>query len=849
VNRTGPSKPIPQNLIQAGGRLRQLLDTVWRTSHDAGLDTGYSRSGYYPRLYDAFKVTANAASKQRFLDQAHVLHSLIFDQKLGDPGSDPTALLEKWTTLSKGDQQTAPYGPATQQALAGHMRNLRANLRRQAEIGEELKAGPNPPLEAELAQLKVSASQIAEDAHPLLRDHIAHLASGNWLTRIMGGGLHDFDTTGPSGKYLQSRVLPPETDQIMREFMRTNPSDALPNYFHAVSRRVAYAERFGTNGEALENTMDQVRQIPAMNTADANWFKQQIDAVTGRQNTSSMQGLMKFSNAIHAIGSIALMPRAAWSALAEPMNGALATGSLRFGLETFANQFGQLMRTASAAERTEMAEYLGNVVSAMHDSIMNSRMSADYADSPALNKFMTNYYRITGLTQLTNSQRTAATGASHGFLAKLSRDYQGNGVNSKDDATRWFRELGLNDPIHADFAKWMTDMQGSRPTVAQLQTDPMAGAYSLAVRRLTDRTIQDPYKVDRAAMSSVPFAGLAFQLMSFNYQFQRNVLQPAMDHIGHAYGRTAAAAEAAGANPFSAKLQGGLAATGSAVHAGAMAGAMIGAGMLTTAMRQALFAPEQWQQHEDDGDLGSYLLDLAMQRSGLNGTLDPLIQISTNLRYDANISSLLDGASINWLAKNAQDVIGPFVTANDSPNTNTRYFNAARGAFNLAGVPAAAFGLTKLGAFGGPLAKVAAGAALQFGTSPGAAAGFAGAVAGPKGAKLPTPDTGQLPGLPGLPGMTEEGGPTGPAGQGPAQDASGGGIPWGLADDVAKPAWQVLGEPVTSVLSRLPGPIKIAGAAGAAALGAKSFLDTTEPWRGQPAPPRPGTAAGAPSVP
>ena len=118
-------------------------------------------------------------------------------------------------------------------------------------------------------------------------------------------------------------------------------------------------------------------------------------------------------------------------------------------------------------------------------------------------------------------------------------------------------------------------------------------------------------------------------------------------------------------------------------------------------MRQYLFAPDQWQKHEDDGDLGGYLTDLAMQRSGLNGTLDPIIQMFTNMRYDANMSSLLEGASINWLAKNAQDVISPFVMANDSPNTNTRYFNAARGAFNLVGVPAAAFGLTKLGAVGG----------------------------------------------------------------------------------------------------------------------------------------------------
>jgi hypothetical protein len=202
------------------------------------------------------------------------------------------------------------------------------------------------------------------------------------------------------------------------------------------------------------------------------------------------------------------------------------------------------------------------------------------------------------------------------------------------------------------------------------------------------------------------------------------------------------------------------------------------------------------------------------------------------------------------MAKNAQDVINPFVMANDSPNTNTRYFNAARGAFKLVGVPAAAYALTTLGGVGGKLAKVAAGTALQFGTSPGAAAAFAGAVAGEKGAQLPKETDGklpELPGLAGLPSLPSEGGGDGEAkGKGAAQDASGGVIPWGLADDVAKPAWQVLGEPAATALSRVPGPLKVLGGLGAAAYGAKSFLDTTAPWRGPDArPPKAAEQAAA----
>ena len=857
VSRTGPSKPIPENILTAAGRLRPILDEVWRASHDAGLDIGYAKSGYYPRIYDALKATASAESKTRFLQQASKLHSLMFDQELGDPGSDPVALLEKWTTLAKEEKESTPNGSGDQATLAGHMQALQKNLRRQAEIEAELNdpqstADPDA-LAAEQDQLKAEAEQIAQDAHPLLRDHVSALAANNWLVRLMDSGMHEFDNAGPSGKYLQARTLPPEADQIMREFMRTNPADALPNYFNSAARRVSLAERFGTNGEDLKAVMAKVKLIPEMNTYDANWFHQQMDAVLGQNNTHSMPGLMRISNMIHAAGSMMLMPRSAWSSLAEPMNAALATSDMKTALNIFAGQFGQIFKTASAKERTEMAEYIGTVTGAMHDSVMLARMGADYSDSPALNRFMTQYYRITGQTQLTNSQRIAATAASHGLLAKFARDYQNAGTdrssqNGRDNATAWFRELGLNDPIHGDFAKWMTDFKGGRPSVADLKTDPMAGAYSLATRRLVDRMIQKTYKVDRAAASSVPFVGLAFQLMSFNYQFQRNVLEPAMERVLHARTRAMQQATAEGSGKFSAQLQGGLAATGSAVHAATMAGAMVAAGVITTAMRQWLFAPDQWDKHAEAGDLAGYITDLAMQRSGLNGTLDPIIQIGTNLRYDANVSTLLEGASINWMARNLQDILTPLGTANDSPNTNTRYFNAARGAFNLVAVPAAAFGLTKLGAIGGAiggklgaLTTAGAGAALQYGTSPATANAVAEAATGPKGATLPKPGGSlqKLSGLQGLKGLqTLGGGRQAGKGEGATEDAKGGLFPWAIADDVAKPAWQIAGEPVTSAIARLPGPVKVLGGLGAAAYGAKSFLDTTAPWRGQP-PPKP----------
>jgi hypothetical protein len=523
------------------------------------------------------------------------------------------------------------------------------------------------------------------------------------------------------------------------------------------------------------------------------------------------------------------------------MNAALATGSAQVGFRTFANQFGQLMKTASARERTELADLLSVTTSAMHDSIMLSRMSADYSDSPVLGRLMGQYYRVTGLTQLTNSQRTANAAANNWFLAKLARDYQdqsAGGKRTRDDATRWFNELGLHQSIHDEFAQWMTDLGGGMPDLKTLQTDPMKGAYGLAVRRLTDRSIQEPYKVDRAIQSSTPIIGLAFQLMSFNYQFARNVLNPAWGRVEHAYGQAKLEAQQAGAGRLAATAKGLAMGGGAASHAAAMAGTMIGVGLITTAMRQYLFAPDQWQKHADDGDLGDYLLGLTLQRSGLNGTLDPILQVFTNLRYNADLSSLLDGASMNWFSKNAMDIIQPMLTTNDSPNTNTRYFNQARGAFNLIGVPAAAYGLTALGTLGGPITRALAGAALQFGTSPGAAAKVAEIAAGPKGAEPAGKAAGlkELKGLKGLQGLRELGAPATERGSGGTGAGTGGLIPWGLVDDIALPAWRYGGPMVT----RLPFPVKAVGLGTGAIAGGMSYLEKTAPFRGQPAPPPKG---------
>jgi hypothetical protein len=834
---------IPLKVINAEKNVRNLLNEAWNASDKAGLDIGYAKNGYFPRLYDQARIFSDPSG---FKDAASEMHRFMFDQEIGPAGDNPEALLEKWNSLARTDKATAGAN------LTAEMRGLAANLRRQREIEAQLVPGSNQPaspagvtaaqLRAELAQLKIDARDLAQSTHGAVRDHIADLAADNWLTRLITGESHDFDSTGPSGQYLNTRVLPPEADQIMAKYMHQDPNVALPHYFHAAARRISYAERFGGQGEWLTEKWKQLAHIPGVNAHDIQWFQQLVNSETGRSQVNVKDRTQQISNGINAVSSLALMPRAVWSSITEPMNAAVAFGQPKIAFKAFASQFGQLMGRATAQEHTELAEFLGITTSAMHDSIMMSRMGADYSDSPRTNRLLTAFYKTTGLTYMTNSGRTGTAVGANWFLGKLAKDFQNTDTDRlarhrKDDAQALLKEFGVPPALHDEFATWVRGLDGNIPNRTVLQSnDPMVGVYGLAMRRVVDRAYQDPYSIDRAERAKQPIVGLAFQLMSFPYQYTRNILIPMVHKIEHSYGRARTEAIDAGSSPTGATIKGVTMAGGTMAHIAAMAGAVVMAQIPTTMMRQYLFARDQWDKHEADGTLWPYIRDMAFQRSGLNGNLDPLIQLYSNLKYTADLASLLDGAGVNYIGKNALDVFR--MGMSDSPNTNTRLHNGIRGLWNLTGVPLTAGGLSILGGLGGPITRGVAGPTMQYLTSPSVANKVADFVAGPKGAERPGagPGGAKMGGVPKIPtpkmpGMPKPGG--GGGSDATAAGSSGAGsVPWGFIDDFVAPIAKKIGP----VIAGLPGPAKIAGLGIGAAVGLQQLWSAGEPFRGQPAP-------------
>jgi len=263
------------------------------------------------------------------------------------------------------------------------------------------------------------------------------------------------------------------------------------------------------------------------------------------------------------------------------------------------------------------------------------------------------------------------------------------------------------------------------------------------------------------------------------------------------------------------------------------AAAAVIAGAAVQALRRLIYNRDDFDKHLAQGDLFEYLLGLSLSSSGLQGTPDPYIQAFSNLRYTSDVNSIFQGPSLKYIGKNATDIArGIYDPSGQAMDTNTRYHNAVRGAYNLMIVPATAWIGTKIGAFG-TLASIPAAGFVQYATSPQASEWVATKLTGAPGTKLPEAKPG-LPELPTMDALPTLPGPGDDAGTGPGagQTSPNGGLPWGMMDDVAVPAWRA----IAPVIEDIPGPVKW-GAMGAAGLyGGYKFLQATEPYRNAPPP-------------
>src|SRR4029078_3214020 len=108
------------------------------------------------------------------------------------------------------------------------------------------------------------------------------LMADHWLASIVGTDPFAFDTRGPGAQYLKRRVLPPEAQFIMQDWLQTDPRAVLPGDFHQSARRVAYAKRFSPDSEELKRILRALTLAGAAKE-DSDLVQNIVELVTGKQ--------------------------------------------------------------------------------------------------------------------------------------------------------------------------------------------------------------------------------------------------------------------------------------------------------------------------------------------------------------------------------------------------------------------------------------------------------------------------------------------------------------------------------------------------------------------------------------
>jgi hypothetical protein len=684
---------VPDNLRRFATDLRFVLDRKYYELNQAGLQIPYM-DGYFPRVYDDHRIWADRDGFRQAATEANIIRS---ERTIGDDGN----------------------------ALVDQFRQVRDRL--DPQDAEDINTG----VAAARRALQPGQRATPEDLVPD-RDHRdaihrawAEQQAEHWLEQVLVGGPTSYDTRGPTGAHLRERVMPPEADAILRPWLVTDPHAAIPAYLSQVNRKIAFAKRFGPTGRRIDELVaDAVHG--GMHPEDRAEVRRLVDMITGRQGTGRQsKATNRLLEGIHAYGTMALMPRAAFSALSEPMAVLARTGSARATYAGFAHQVSEIFRSGDAQRIAEIANYVGTVTSAMFESVQQHRTGANYTDSQSLGPMMVNYFRRTGLTAVTNSQRRAALVSFNYYLRILARNL-GEGPNARRDAQRELRDLGIPDEEHDDFARWFQGT-GHDPDIADLEGTQNGDRWKSGVVRFTDQVNQDPKTSEKAMRSSDPTGRLIFGLMSFNYGFYANVIERFFKSTHERFSETP------GAGRKAAVLASAIALGGASVAA-----AWFGQ-FVSSVLREKGTNGTTWDEHEKAGDLMGWLAELSFQRIGLNGPLDPVVQAINGLKYNKSVADLALGAQAGWVADNVQSILEAVVRS--SPHTNTSYYNGLKAAYSLLAVPAAAAALTAIPG-GRVVSGLATGAMMKL-TSRSAADTFATAIVGPKGSgdKTTAPET------------------------------------------------------------------------------------------------------------
>lgn len=706
VNAVDASNVAP-DVVAAAADLRRFLNDLYAYNQSHGVEIGYARNGYLPRVPDVLAIEENL---QGFREKANELYSQVYDTEIGTTEQllkDPKrlrSLLSYVTEIARTGNLAKNRALAT--AAKPIAKDLKAKLR---EVSKLLKNREPVPDE-----LRDEVIALTDQLREAMREPWASEAANDWEMRIRGMGpvrQFQFEARGPAGMYSKSRRLPEQADAIMGDFLVNDPLTLISTYTSQSVRRVQFGRFFGNPtktkslGWKLNDAMTAARQEytaadgsrQRVSEDELEALGKSIDLMTGNYQTSLTKASLRWKSKINAVLTPVMLARSLWSQLAEPVTVGIRSGDLMDGLRTYAHQMQDLAASLGlrsvqqqAAWRREMATYFGVVTDHLTDELMQSRYNLLH-QSPKDSKALARFFRVIGVHPHAMSMRRSATSI---FLTRyapqMARRALGAGPQAKA-AQGALAELGI--PARIEAYQELAGLPGM--STAELEQLTFLPAIRTAINRFVDEAIADPKVVDKPRLATQPEWSFMYGIMSFQFAFQRNVLIASAKRIRTAWD----------ADP---KI-----AAGTAASVGAGIALLAAAQFAAWVARLALFSADDWE--EDKEKIREDWLWQSMTRAGLFGAADPVINAWMGLKYQRDLSGLIAGPMPSLALQTAQSVAGAFHDTN-SPNTPTAEYRASEAIWtNVIGAYANALALKVAGA--NPYIDAALGVGLPFLTS------------------------------------------------------------------------------------------------------------------------------------
>lgn len=717
------------DILKAANELRNLLDSTYYYNMNSKLDIGYVADvGYLPRMLDD-PIVMEAG--QQFINDAAQVYEIVFERdtmRASDEGVDIGEAINALNTRIK-EARLSPKDDTNLQAYVEAIKELRdlqkaLNRATAADDADAVDAA-----QAALSEFIEENMSVFDEAYDYVKTEWAMGAATEWQSRILYGSPENFSSHSPQGSFTKRRVLPKEADKILAKYYIQNPVERISRYIEASVRKSEYTRLFG-NGQ-LNDQMQALISAKVL-PEDQQMIRRIVEQVTGTDDTRIPDRFTRMMSNAHSLGNMTLLGRVVLTSLVEPMTVALQTGRTRDAFLAMAMTIREAFNTKTVREQRAIADLLGIVGGDMTQEIISNRLGGSVGESRMMQRISSQYFRRVGLTGLTNAQRRVSMQLIGRYVMELTADIDDASTSAqrKRFAMDELRDAGLTDAEAQAFVQWTREFRGRLPGIYDL-TDPASGEltrmgklYGLMVGRLVNQAIQNPSAVDRPWAANTVVGRMAYGLLSFSMAFMRNVLIKNFKKVQRVY----EAQGAAGAAKVAA-LQ--VAAPLTALYMGHL---------LTTTAREALLNPEKWEEKEKEGELVTWLMQLAFSRAGFTGLADPLYNALLGVKYQRDLANILAGASGSFYLQNLERIARYFVV--NSENTNNAERNLVRGLYELLGQTTAAAAVGYLP--GGPMLGYGMGLSYAYISSPRAKDTVQDTVAGEKqGDKAKTGQSGR----------------------------------------------------------------------------------------------------------